>query len=199
MGNFTKNEDVIKFLDVTFVRCKFTMENTPVETIEAYCDGACKKNPGKGGWGCVYFTKVGLCELRFTRFGGKMHTTNQEMELTAMCELLKLLPVGGNIKIYPDSTYVLGGLVEGGKHGFVDCRKEGGPVIFTGWIGSWKRNGWKKKDGKQVLHLAIWQEIALACELHVKGGSKLEFQWVAGHSGNEGNDLADLLSNMGVP
>ena len=171
-----------------------------MENIEGFCDGACKGNPGRGGWGCVYIqtTSTGT-QLRWARIGGKRKTTNQEMELSAFFEILRLIPTGKKIKIYSDSMFVLKGLIKDGLNGFIDFGLLKKDVNFTGWLGSWKQNGWVKNDGKPIAHLQIWKGIVSECERHLKNGSIIEVQWVKGHSGIEGNDLADELANAGIP
>jgi ribonuclease HI len=130
--------------------------------------------------------------------GGKLKTTNQEMELTAMYNLLKEIPQGEDIVIYSDSAYVLGGLIRG-KEGQVRKRSLGDDIIFEGWIGKWQQNNWRQGKNKEVAHKALWQAIVVMCTEHLLNGSSLYFQWVKGHSDNEGNDKADVLANLGVP
>lgn len=180
--------------------------------INAFCDGACKGNPGIGGWGAVAIetTEDGKgVEIHWLAYGGSKKTTNQEMELRAMFECLRICPFNSDIKITGDNQYVLKGLVKGGVSGTVKKNSPKGPVVFTGWIGSWKPkpNGfpdgfpdgkWKKADGKPPSNLELWKAIALLCEKHIESGSTLEFAWVKGHSGDEGNELADQLANLGV-
>lgn len=171
--------------------------------ITAFCDGACKGNPGVGGWGAVAIEIDGetLTEINWVAYGGKKKTTNQEMELQAMFECLRVCPFNSDIKIKGDNQYVLKGIINGGISGSVKRNSPDGPVVFTGWIGSWRprREGpWKKADGKTPSHLELWKAIALLCEKHIESGSTLEFEWVKGHSGDPGNELADQLANLGA-
>jgi ribonuclease HI len=175
--------------------------------INAFCDGACKGNPGYGGWGAVAIeTSPDTPEFYWIAHGGKKKTTNQEMELQAMFECLRICPFNSDIKITGDNQTVLKGLVNGGISGKVERAGGGlkGPVIFTGWIGKWKpkpgssSNQWKKADGKPPSSLELWKAVALLCEKHIESGSTLEFAWTRGHNGDEGNELADQLANLGA-
>lgn len=175
--------------------------------VNAFCDGACKGNPGYGGWGAVVFeTPIdeNSPEIHWIAYGGAKKTTNQEMELQAMFECLRICPFNSDIKITGDNQYVLKGLVNGGVSGHVKRSSPKGPVIFTGWIGGWRPKGapgggaWKKADGKPPMHLELWKAIALLCEKHIESGSTLEFAWTKGHAGDEGNELADQLANLGA-
>lgn len=180
--------------------------------VNAFCDGACKGNPGYGGWGAVAMesTTEGP-EIHWIAYGGAKKTTNQEMELQAMFECLRICPFNSDIKITGDNQYVLKGLVNGGVSGHVKRSSPKGPVIFTGWIGGWRpksalsgtskgapSGAWKKADGKPPMHLELWKAIALLCEKHIESGSTLEFAWTKGHAGDEGNELADQLANLGA-
>ena len=167
-------------------------------TINAFCDGACKGNPGYGGWGAVAIEATEDHDIQWIAYGGKKKTTNQEMELQAMFECLRICPFNSDIKITGDNQTVLKGLVNGGISGEVKRTSENGPVVFTGWIGMWRAKGWKKADGKPPSSLELWKAVALLCEKHIESGSTLEFAWVAGHSGDYGNELADDLSNLGA-
>lgn len=137
--------------------------------MEIYCDGACKGNPGPGGWG-VYCK-----EKNVEIFGGSAETTNNKMELTAAIEALKLAEkeAAKDVIIYTDSNYVVNGI--------------------TKWILGWKKNGWKSASGA-VKNQELWQELD-ALNLKVRA----RFVWVKAHSGIEGNEKADELSNKGVP
>lgn len=169
------------------------------KNITGYCDGACKGNPGRGGWGCTYRYETETAIIEWTFYGGQRHTTNGEMELKAMYKLLKYIPVGNDITIYSDNKYVLDGMISGGKDGRVSSRKLGNDVVFTGYLTGWIAKGWKKAQGDAVKHISLWKKIVARCQEHISGGSTLHLLWVKGHSGDEGNDLADLLANFGVP
>jgi ribonuclease HI len=162
------------------------------KVIRCYSDGACKGNPGPGGWGTVMF----IDKLKFMTCGGKKHTTNNEMEMTAMINALRICKRGADITIISDSKYTLQGIIKGGVKGSLEGSFTGS---FTGWIGEWEPKGWRKKDGKEPANLELWKDIKRLCEEHFKAGSDLRFEWVEGHSGDEGNELADQLANKGVP
>ena len=135
-----------------------------------YTDGACKGNPGPGGWGVLMISGEHRREL----CGGETLTTNNRMELTAAIEALRALKRPTNARLFTDSSYV----------------KQG---IET-WIHGWKRNGWRTSDKKPVKNADLWQTLdALAAT------QKIEWRWVKGHSGDPGNDRADALSNQGIP
>lgn len=177
----------------------------PVE-IHGYCDGACKKNPGIGGWGCFYSISS-TPYMKWCFSGGKDETTNNEMELSAMKKLLKEMDVtcstienlgneGGEsvLKIHSDSNYVLKGIVHDGQGILSSSLLH--PSSQMGWIRGWKRNGWKTSAGTGVKNVELWKDIELLIELHLSKGRVLEFIWVKGHSGNDGNELADTLANI---
>lgn len=163
-----------------------------MKSLKVYTDGACKGNPGVGGWGVVAYDD----KFIWSSYGGKRKTTNQEMELQAMNQALRICPVGYEIEIVADTMYVLQGLVAGGKNGVIENKN--GKVYFSGWVGAWRAKGWVKSDGGAIKHLALWKEIVERCENHIKNGSTLALSWIKGHSGNEGNDKADELANLGV-
>jgi ribonuclease HI len=135
-----------------------------------YTDGACKGNPGPGGWG----TLLEFGEHEKELFGGEPTTTNNRMELTAVIEGLKTLSRSCDITIVTDSTYVKDGI--------------------TKWIVNWKRNGWKTKARKPVKNQELWE--ALDAEL---ASHDVTWEWVKGHAGHPGNERADELANNGVP
>ena len=137
--------------------------------VVIYTDGACKGNPGRGGWGA--WLKAG--EHEKDMFGGEKLTTNNRMELTAPIESLASLKRSCDVIIYTDSEYVRKGMTE--------------------WIGGWQRRGWKTADGKPVKNAELWQRLDALCKLH-----KVEWRWVKGHSGDPGNERADELANRGV-
>ena len=139
----------------------------PVVTI--YTDGACKGNPGPGGWGAWLSTAGHEKEL----CGGAANTTNNRMELTAPIEALASLKRTCQITIYTDSEYVRKGMTE--------------------WIVGWQRRGWKTADNKPVKNADLWQRLDGLCKLQ-----HVEWRWVKGHSGDPGNERADVLANRGV-
>jgi len=138
--------------------------------VIAYTDGACSGNPGPGGWGV--WLRAGEHEKEL--FGGEAHSTNQRMELRAAVEALRALKRPCHITIYSDSRYVIQGITE--------------------WIRNWKRNGWKTAAKKDVVNADLWQQLDQAC-----AGHTIQWQWVKGHAGNEGNERADELARRGVP
>ncbi|AMS32469.1 MAG: ribonuclease HI [Betaproteobacteria bacterium] len=137
--------------------------------VEIYADGACKGNPGLGGWGA--FLRFGSSEKDI--FGGESSTTNNRMELRAVIEALLLLVRPCEVVVYTDSSYVQKGISE--------------------WIHGWKRNGWRTADKKPVKNDDLWRQLDSLVAKH-----QIEFRWVKGHAGNEGNERADALANQGV-
>jgi len=138
-------------------------------TIEIYTDGACKGNPGIGGWGAWIRQDGKDTEL----FGGERLTTNNRMELLAVIEALATLAPPADIRLHTDSQYVQKGISE--------------------WIHSWKRRNWRTADGKPVKNVDLWQRLDAVSGLH-----RIEWVWVRGHSGHPGNERADQLANRGV-
>ncbi len=138
--------------------------------IEIYSDGACKGNPGRGGWGALMSSGTHRKEL----FGGELETTNNRMELTAVIESLRVLKKPSAVRIYTDSQYVKKGVQE--------------------WMAGWKARGWRTADKKPVKNLDLWLALEPLLALH-----EIEWRWVKGHSGNPGNERADELANLGVP
>ncbi len=142
-------------------------ERTPELTIvEIFTDGACKGNPGPGGWGAVIRAGVNEKELS----GGEAETTNNRMELTAAIEALNALKRPCRVKLSTDSRYVMDGL--------------------TKWIHGWRRNGWRTADKKPVKNAELWQALIAACERH-----RIEWEWVKGHAGHPENERADRLAS----
>ena len=140
----------------------------PEDTI--YTDGACKGNPGPGGWGVLMIAAENRREL----CGGEAATTNNRMELTAAIEALRALKRPTRVRLFTDSKYVMQGIET--------------------WIHGWKKNGWRTSDKKPVKNMDLWQALdALAAE------QQIEWRWVKGHSGDPGNERADALSNDGIP
>jgi ribonuclease HI len=138
--------------------------------VTIYTDGACKGNPGPGGWGAWLHSAGHDKEL----FGGERETTNNRMELTAPIEALASLKRSCDVVVYLDSEYVRKGITE--------------------WITNWQRRGWKTADGKPVKNADLWQRLDALRKLH-----KVEWRWVKGHAGDPGNERADMLANKGVP
>ena len=140
------------------------------DPVVVYTDGACKGNPGPGGWGALLRWGDHSKEL----FGGEARTTNNRMELTAVIEALAALNQRCEVAIYTDSEYVRNGI--------------------TTWIHNWKQRGWRTADKKPVKNIELWQRLdALASQHDVR------WHWVRGHTGDPGNERADELANMGVP
>ncbi|HMN92374.1 MAG TPA: ribonuclease HI [Hydrogenophaga sp.] len=143
-----------------------------MDHVVIYTDGACKGNPGPGGWG-VYL-RSGAHEKEL--WGGEAETTNNRMELTAVIEALKALKRPCRVQLYLDSEYVRKGITE--------------------WIRGWKAKGWKTAARQPVKNADLWQ----ALDALVHGGvHQIEWHWVRGHAGDPGNERADALANRGVP
>ena len=135
-----------------------------------YTDGACKGNPGPGGWGVLM--QAGGVEKEL--FGGERLTTNNRMELMAVIQALSALTRPSEVMVYSDSQYVRNGIMT--------------------WIHNWKKNGWKTSDKKPVKNADLWQTLDKLRENH-----RVEWHWVKGHADNPGNNRADALANRGVP
>jgi len=135
----------------------------------AYTDGACKGNPGPGGWGVFIQQNGQEQEL----WGGENPTTNNRMELTAAIKALEATNPKQEISLYTDSNYVRQGI--------------------TQWIYNWKRNGWKTSNKQPVKNVDLWQQLDALVQPRV-----VHWHWVKGHSGDYGNEKADLLANRGV-
>ena len=140
------------------------------EAVEMWTDGACKGNPGPGGWGV--WMRSGGHEREL--FGGETLTTNNRMELTAVIEGLRALKRPCDVTLYVDSTYVMDGL--------------------TRWMPGWKRNGWKTSAKKPVKNADLWRTLDAEAARHA-----VTWVWVKGHAGDIGNERADALANRGVP
>ena len=137
--------------------------------IEIYTDGACKGNPGPGGWGVLLRWNGREKEL----YGGERQTTNNRMELQAVIEALSALKRPSEVRLHTDSQYVHNGI--------------------RSWIHNWKRRGWKTADKKPVKNVDLWQKLDTLTEEH-----RIEWVWVRGHAGHDGNERADALANRGV-
>jgi ribonuclease HI len=144
------------------------MEPTTTE-VTIYTDGACKGNPGPGGWGAWLSASGKEREL----FGGAPQTTNNRMELTAVIKGLSVLTRRCSVAIYTDSEYVRNGI--------------------TTWIHGWKKRGWRTADGKPVKNVELWQQLETLSNAH-----DVQWHWVKGHAGDPGNERADQLANKGV-
>ena len=140
-----------------------------MKALEIYTDGACRGNPGAGGWGVYLLYKNEKKEF----YGGKLNTTNNQMELTAAIEGLKVLKEPCKVKLYTDSKYVMDGI--------------------NSWIANWKKNNWKTASKKDVKNKDLWIELDAETCKH-----EIEWIWVKGHSGNIGNEKSDALANMGI-
>lgn len=139
------------------------------QKIEIYTDGACRGNPGLGGWGVLLKRDGTEKEL----FGGEPKTTNNRMELMAVIQGLESLKQPCEVTLYSDSKYVLKGITE--------------------WIHNWKKRDWKTAAKKPVKNVDLWQLLDSVIQKH-----KINWIWVKGHSGNTGNEKADLLANQGI-
>lgn len=137
--------------------------------VELFTDGACRGNPGPGGWGVLL--RYGDHEK--TLYGGEKDTTNNRMELTAVIEGLNSLNRQCSVKITTDSTYVKDGI--------------------TSWIHNWKKRNWKTASKKPVKNQDLWQALDKAVSEH-----DVEWAWVKGHSGHRENEMADQLANRGI-
>jgi ribonuclease HI len=137
--------------------------------VVIYADGACKGNPGPGGWGVLL--QAGGRETEM--FGGEAQTTNNRMELTAVIEGLLSLKERSRVRVYTDSQYVQKGISE--------------------WIHSWKRRGWMTADKKPVKNVDLWKRLD-----EVARGHDVAWHWVKGHAGHPENERADALANKGI-
>jgi ribonuclease HI len=137
--------------------------------VTIYTDGACKGNPGPGGWGVLMISGENRREL----CGGEAATTNNRMELTAAIEALRALKRPTRVRLFTDSKYVMQGIET--------------------WIHGWKKNGWRTSDKKPVKNMDLWQSLDT-----LAASQQVEWRWVKGHSGDPGNERADALSNDGI-
>jgi len=139
------------------------------EVVEIYADGACKGNPGPGGWGVLL--RAGGAEKEL--FGGERETTNNRMELTAVIRALEALKRRCRVRLYTDSQYVQKGISQ--------------------WIHDWKRRGWRTADKKPVKNEDLWRHLD-----ELAGGHDIEWHWVRGHAGHPENERADALANRAI-
>ena len=137
-----------------------------MKKVDIYTDGACRGNPGKGGWGAVLVYNGREKELS----GGERETTNNRMELTAAIKSLACLKESCEVTLYSDSKYLI-------------------DAITKGWVYSWKSKGWKKADKSPALNVDLWEELLTLLERH-----KVTFIWVKGHDGHEYNERCDTLA-----
>jgi ribonuclease HI len=144
-------------------------ESVLTKTVEIYTDGACRGNPGPGGWGALLIAG----RHRKTMHGGDPETTNNRMELTAAIEALNALKGPRKVILHTDSKYVMDGI--------------------TDWMANWKKRGWKTSAKKPVKNKDLWQLLDEAQARH-----DIKWIWVRGHDGNPGNEEADELANRGI-
>lgn len=137
--------------------------------VEIYADGACKGNPGPGGWGAILSLGGHVKEV----YGGEAMTTNNRMELTAVIRALEALKRPCVVKIYTDSVYVQRGMTE--------------------WLKAWKAREWRTADKKPIKNDDLWRQLDQLASAH-----QIDWIWVKGHAGNVGNERADTLANQGV-
>ena len=140
-----------------------------MKLVEIFTDGACRGNPGPGGWGVLL--RYGTEERSL--FGGEKETTNNRMELTAVIEGLAALTEPCQVVLTSDSTYVLKGVEE--------------------WMPNWKKRGWKTAAKKPVKNVDLWQRLDNVIDEH-----QIDWRWVKGHSGHRENEIADQLANQGI-
>jgi ribonuclease HI len=138
--------------------------------VEIYSDGACRGNPGPGGWGVLLRYDGTEKEL----WGGEAATTNNRMELMAAIRALEALKRRSRVRLYTDSLYVMKGI--------------------STWIGDWKRRGWRTADKKPVKNEDLWRRLDELAAKH-----DVEWRWVRGHAGHPENERADQLANRGIP
>lgn len=142
-----------------------------MKKITIYTDGACKGNPGLGGWGVFMEHNSQVTELH----GGEPATTNNRMELTAVIKALQALTEPCKVDLYLDSQYVRMGITE--------------------WITGWKKRNWRSSTGTPVKNRDLWEQLDA---LVLSGNHELTWHWVRGHTGNSGNERADALANQGA-
>ncbi len=140
-----------------------------MKQVEAFTDGACRGNPGPGGWGALL--RFGEHEREL--WGGERETTNNRMELTAAIEALRALKEPCQVALTTDSEYVRKGITE--------------------WIANWKQRGWRTAGKKPVKNVDLWQALDEESQRH-----RIDWHWVKGHSGHRENEIADQLANRGI-
>lgn len=140
-----------------------------MKDVSIWTDGACKGNPGLGGWGALLIYGKHRKEL----YGGEADTTNNRMEILAVIQALEVLKERCRVHLYTDSQYVQKGMTE--------------------WISGWKQRGWRTAAKKPVKNADLWQRLDELCHQH-----ELHWHWVKGHAGDAGNERADELANLGV-
>ena len=145
-----------------------TTAGAETQTVDIYTDGACKGNPGVGGWGALLRSEGRTRELH----GGEALTTNNRMELMAVIQALQALKRPCRVRLHTDSKYVQLGI--------------------STWIHGWKKNGWRTSDKKPVKNVDLWQQLDELAAQH-----EIEWLWVKGHAGHDGNERADQLANLG--
>ena len=144
------------------------------EVVEIYSDGACRGNPGPGGWGALLRLKSATRSAEKELWGGEPATTNNRMELMAVIRALEALKRRSVVRLYTDSLYVQKGI--------------------SSWIHDWKRRGWRTADKKPVKNVDLWQRLDELARQH-----EVEWHWVRGHAGHPENERADALANKGIP
>ena len=142
-----------------------------MKKVEIFSDGACRGNPGPGGWGVLL--RYNSHEKKL--YGGEVHTTNNRMELTAVIKALNALKKGCRVSLTTDSQYVHKGV--------------------TKWLHNWQNNGWKNSAKKEIKNLDLWQELIEAMQRHKH---QIQWYWIKGHSGHEENEIADMLANRAI-
>lgn len=140
-----------------------------MKDVEIFTDGACRGNPGPGGWGAL----LRYGDLEKTLYGGALDTTNNRMELTAAIEALSVLKKSCRVVLTTDSEYVRQGI--------------------TSWLANWKKKGWMTSAKKPVKNIDLWQQLDQQVARH-----EVQWHWVKGHSGHRENEIADQLANLGI-
>src|SRR5947207_10171819 len=144
------------------------------DVVEIYSDGACRGNPGPGGWGAILRLRSGERSAEKEIYGGEAQTTNNRMELMAVIRALEALKRPSRVRLYTDSLYVQKGI--------------------STWIHDWRRRGWRTADKKPVKNVDLWQRLGEVADQHV-----VEWHWVRGHAGHPENERADALADKGRP